>query len=75
MNSRTHNGSRFDVWHSERTWYWLVINDGCGGGAIGVAASELEAINEARRSIEERSDNPAGGLNTGEVSKRIVACS
>lgn len=65
MSSLSHNGNRFEIWHSERTWFWMIMSDYSGGGAIGVAASEAEAIREARRSIEEQcADSQIDEVNT-----------
>jgi hypothetical protein len=52
MGSLSHWGSRFEVWHKQRTWFWLVVNQP-RGGTIGVASNEADAIREARSSIEE----------------------
>jgi hypothetical protein len=74
MNSQMYNGTRFEVWSSERTWFWLVANDYCGG-AIGAAASEPEAVREARRSIEELCSNSSNNeLNPAQPCKRSILC-
>jgi hypothetical protein len=52
MSSLNHCGTGFQVWHSQRTWFWLIVNQH-RGGAIGVAPSEGDAVREARLSIEE----------------------
>jgi hypothetical protein len=78
MSSQSHKGVRFDVWSSQRTWFWMVLND-CRGGAIGVAATEPEAIREARRSIEEMyreevcPESPVNEVNPAET-RRSVLC-
>jgi hypothetical protein len=53
VRNRSHMGVGFEVWNSQRTWLWHVVNPHRNGGAIGAAASEAEAIREARSSIEE----------------------
>jgi len=42
----------FNVWTSHRTWFWSLIYPDRQGGAIGAAASEAEALNEANAAIE-----------------------
>jgi hypothetical protein len=45
----------FEVWTCQGTWFWYVVNPQRNGGTIGAAATETEAIREARSSIEEMS--------------------
>jgi hypothetical protein len=45
----------FEVWTGQGTWFWCVANPQRNCGAIGTAATETEAIREARSSIEEMS--------------------
>lgn len=45
----------FEVWTCQGTWVWHVVNPERNGGMIGAAATQTEAIREARRSIEEMS--------------------
>jgi hypothetical protein len=45
----------FKVWTGRGIWFWFVVNPQRNGGTIGVAATETEAIDEARWSIEEMS--------------------
>jgi hypothetical protein len=53
-------GVSFEVWNSQRSWFWFVENTN-RNGMIGAAASESEAEYEARSSIEElASPNRAG---------------
>jgi hypothetical protein len=62
--SLSYHGTSFEVWHSQQTWFWLVVNRYRSGGSIGVARNQADAIREARSSIEEMSvcDNtPATG--------------
>jgi len=53
MRKRSYMGTTFEVWSGERTWFWLVPNPYRDGGVIGTAASESEAIEEARELIED----------------------
>ena len=45
----------FEVWTGQGAWFWYVANPQRNCGAIGAAATETEAIGEARSSIEEMS--------------------
>jgi hypothetical protein len=53
MRTHTHCGIGYQVWNGPQTWFWLVVNPNRDGGAIGAAASEADAMHEARLSIEE----------------------
>ena len=53
---RSYRGNSFTVWSRSRTWFWLVLDQQGSGGAIGTAASEAQAIGDARSSIEEMTD-------------------
>jgi hypothetical protein len=74
MISRIHNGIRFQVWNSQRTWFWLTVNEDRRAGAIGVAASEAEAIDEARRSISEVFNRESTCASGAEGRERILVC-
>lgn len=52
-NQRDYLGAGFEVWPSQRGWFWRLLRPDRDGGTIGVAGSEAEAIREARLSIEE----------------------
>ena len=56
---RSHLGTSFRVWNRRQTWFWLVLNQHRNGGTIGSAATEAEAVREARFSIEEMSAQPS----------------
>jgi len=43
----------FEVWTGQGAWFWYVAHPQRNCGAIGAAATETEAIREARSSIEE----------------------
>ena len=43
----------FVVWPSNQGWFWSISKSTSGGGAIGAAATEAQAVLEARASIEE----------------------
>jgi len=40
------------VWTVQRTWFWSLVYPDRHGGAIGAAASEAEAVEEAQAAIE-----------------------
>ena len=66
-------GAGFEVWASQRTWFWRLVHADRSGGAIGAAATEAEAIREACVSIEEISarrgiDARSAGVAVTEVS-------
>jgi hypothetical protein len=43
----------FVVWPSNQGWFWSINKSTSSGGAIGAAATEAQAVLEARASIEE----------------------
>jgi hypothetical protein len=51
--SKRHFGVGFEVWESQHAWFWFVRNPHREGGTIGAAATESEAVRQARLSIEE----------------------
>lgn len=51
--SKRHFGIGFDVWKSGQAWFWFAGNPHREGGTIGAAATESEAVRQARLSIEE----------------------
>jgi hypothetical protein len=55
MRSRSHLGIGFELWSSQRVWFWSVVNPRHNGGAIGAATTEAEAVGEACAAIEEMS--------------------
>jgi len=55
--SRNHLGIGFKVWDGRHSWFWLVEAPDRAGGVIGAAPTKLEAVREARSSIEEISDS------------------
>jgi hypothetical protein len=52
--SKNHLGVGFRIWNAQQSWFWLVENTN-RNGVIGAAATESDAIREARSSIEEMS--------------------
>ena len=54
MDSYSHLGTGFEVWNDQQTWFWMVVDPRRKRAAIGAAASEAEALREARWSIEAR---------------------
>jgi hypothetical protein len=55
MRSRCHQHAEFKVWSGRHIWLWFVADYNRKSGVIGAAATEAEAVSEARRSIEEMS--------------------
>ena len=54
MSSHRYLGASFEVWPQQQTWLWFVVTP-LGGGTIGAAATEAQAITDACSSIEEAS--------------------
>ena len=61
MRSSTYAGTTFTLWKRQQTWFWSLPDQYGGGGRIGAAASEAEAIHEARLSIDETLAQPRNG--------------
>jgi hypothetical protein len=53
MDNRIHIEDKFEVWKKREVWFWRVLSVEPNGAAIGAAASEAEAVREARLYIEE----------------------
>ena len=51
--SRSHLEIGFEVWAHGQSWFWLVVPPHSVGGTIGAAASEADAIRDARLLIED----------------------
>ena len=49
---RTEGAVSFNVWTSQRTWFWSLMYPDREGGAISAAPSEAEALDEAHTAIE-----------------------
>ena len=73
MRFLSHMGVRFELWNRQQTWFWYVVNPRRSGGTIGAAATEVEAIREARWSIEEMSVSRPPGTS-GSLGIAIIAC-
>lgn len=58
--------AEFEVWASQRAWFWRLLHPD-RGGTIGVAGSEAEAIREACASIEEISARSGADAADGRV--------
>jgi len=54
--SKHHLGVGFEVWYAQQSWFWFVANTN-RNGMIGAAATESDAVRDARSSIEELSDS------------------
>jgi len=48
-----HLGTSFQIWNGRNAWFWFVADAYRSTAAIGAAANKVDAICEARRSIEE----------------------
>lgn len=53
MWTGNHLGTSFQIWNGRRTWFWFVVDAYRNRAAIGAAANKVDAICDARRSIEE----------------------
>jgi hypothetical protein len=49
---RSHLEIGFKVWENRQGWLWLIDNPHSNGGTIGAAATEDQAIHDARSLIE-----------------------
>lgn len=45
-------GLGFNLWTVQGAWFWSLVYPDRHGGAIGAAATEAEAVDEARKTIE-----------------------
>lgn len=73
--SKNHLGIGFEVWNAQQSWFWLVDNTN-RNGMIGAAASESDAIAEARSSIEEISDSnvrPGWECSLGKLARYLAS--
>jgi hypothetical protein len=53
-NRKRHLGVDFAIWKNEGTWFWLLIGENGESGTIGASANEMQAMRDARHSIEEK---------------------
>ncbi len=53
MQARSYQGTSFEVWNGNESWFWMVLDLGRNGGIIGAAATEDGAVRDARAAIEE----------------------
>jgi hypothetical protein len=58
MSSHSYQDATFEVWPNQQTWLWFVVSR-FGGGTIGAAATEAQAIADACSSIEEAQTSSA----------------
>ena len=73
--SKHHLGVGYDVWNTQETWFWFVANTN-RNGVIGAAATESDAIREARASIEELSDSklrPGWECSLGKLARYLAS--
>jgi hypothetical protein len=52
-STRHYLGIDFEVWEAQQRWLWCVIDPHRDGGAVGAAASEIDAVRDACLSIDE----------------------
>jgi hypothetical protein len=55
MRIRIHLEVGFKVWEDHQCWFWLVTGPHSNSGTVGAAATEAEAIRDARSLIEDLS--------------------
>ena len=53
--SSDHSKTGFEVWEDGESWFWMVVSPHSDGGTIGAAATEADAIRDARSLIEDPS--------------------
>ncbi len=73
--SKHHLGIGFEVWNAQQSWFWLVDNTN-RNGMIGAAASESEAVREARSSLEEISNStlrPDWECSLGKLARYLAS--
>jgi hypothetical protein len=72
--SQHHLGIGFEVWNAQQSWFWFVANTS-RNGMIGAAATESDAIAEARSSIEEIANSnlrPGWECSLGKLAKYLA---
>jgi hypothetical protein len=72
--SKHHLGIGFEVWNAQQSWFWFVANTS-RNGVIGAAASESDAIAEARSSIEEIANSnlrPGWECSLGKLARYLA---
>jgi hypothetical protein len=72
-NHRDYLGAGFEVWTSQRAWFWRLLHPDRDGGTIGVAGSEAEAIRDACTSIEEISARREAAAADGRVTMTKIS--
>ena len=55
MTTINYLGESFQLWNRQQVWFWLVGGPGREEAAIGVAASQPDAVRDACSSIDEMS--------------------
>ena len=73
MLYRDHLGRRFAIRSSGRTWLWFVDDPRRDGVAIGVAATESDAVAEACALIEEMSEVLGDSICDTDLTERAMA--
>ncbi len=72
IRGHSHLGTHFEVWTAQQTWFWCLVDPHRNGGAIGAAASEVEAVREATLSIEAISGEAISGQRQAGVTPAHV---
>ncbi len=70
MRSYSHFGTGFEVWNSQQSWFWIVVDPRGKGGSIGAALTEADAVREASLSIEETSRRREAAASPERVASR-----
>ena len=63
---------KLELWMSQGACFWRLVDLRRNGGIVGVAASEAEAMREARKTIEELSRQSTNGPAANEPNDGIV---
>jgi hypothetical protein len=69
MRRLSYRNREFKVWYRQHTWFWFAVDPGATRGVIGAAATESEAVSEARASIKGRT------AHSEEARNRVPLCS
>ncbi len=74
MRRRSYLNSGFEVWNRQHTWFWSVVDARRNSGMIGAAATEAEAVSQARASIAERTAH-SEAAQAPSMSDPVFRCS
>jgi hypothetical protein len=62
----------FELWNSQGSWFWRLLDSSREGGIVGVASSQAEAMHEARAAIDELATNLRKPAGSGRLFKRYL---